>query len=33
VYEGLYRVIIDYLNGISLQDVIDSQPNSCEYYI
>ncbi|MCM1182915.1 MAG: RrF2 family transcriptional regulator [Roseburia sp.] len=33
VYEGLYHVILDYLNGITLQDVIDRQPDSCEYYI
>jgi Rrf2 family protein len=33
IYEGLYKVIIEYLDGITLQDVIDSQPNSCEYYI
>ena len=33
VYQGLYDVIIQYLDGITLQDVIDNQPNSCEYYI
>lgn len=33
VYEGLYQVILDYLDGITLQDVIDRQPDSCEYYI
>ena len=33
VYEGLYHVILDYLNSITLQDVIDRQPNACEYYI
>lgn len=33
VYEGLYHVIIEYLNGITLQDVIDRQPDTCEYYI
>lgn len=33
IYEGLYRAIIDYLDGITLQDVIDRQPDSCEYYI
>lgn len=33
VYEGLYDVIIKYLNGITLQDVIDNHSNSCEYYI
>ena len=33
IYEGLYHVILEYLNGITLQDVIDRQPDSCEYYI
>jgi len=33
IYEGLYDVIIQYLNGITLQDVINNQPASCEYYI
>lgn len=33
VYEGLYHVILDYLNSITLQDVIDKQPDACEYYI
>ena len=33
VYEGLNQVIIEYLEGITLQDVIDRQPNACEYYI
>lgn len=33
IYEGLYRAIIDYLDGITLQDVIDRQPDTCEYYI
>lgn len=33
VYEGLYHVILDYLNNITLQDVIDRQSNACEYYI
>lgn len=33
VYEGLYDVIIKYLDGITLQDVIDSHSGSCEYYI
>lgn len=33
VYEGLYHVILDYLNGITLQDVISRHPDSCEYYI
>lgn len=33
VYEGLYKVIIDYLDSITLQDVINERPDSCEYYI
>lgn len=33
VYEGLYSVILDYLNSITLQDIISSSPDSCEYYI
>lgn len=33
VYEGLYHVVLDYLNSITLQDVIDRHPDSCEYYI
>lgn len=33
VYEGLYHVILDYLNGITLQDVINNHADNCEYYI
>lgn len=33
VYEGLYHVILDYLDNITLQDVIDKHADSCEYYI
>lgn len=33
IYQGLYDVILDYLNGINLQDVIDTAPETCEYYI
>jgi Rrf2 family protein len=33
IYQGLYNVITDYLDGITLQDVIDSHSVSCEYYI
>lgn len=33
VYQGLYDVILNYLNGISLQDIIDRVPDSCEYHI
>lgn len=33
VYQGLYKVILDYLNGITLSDVISRKKDSCEYYI
>ena len=33
VYKGLYEVIVNYLKGITLQDVIDNQSSSCEYFI
>ena len=33
VYEGLYEVIINYLKGITLLDIINNQPSTCEYYI
>ena len=33
VYQGLYKVILDYLNGITLADVISQTNDSCEYYI
>jgi Rrf2 family protein len=33
IYEGLYNVIIEYLDGITLQEVVDNQPGGCEYYI
>lgn len=33
IYEGLYHVILDYLNGITLQDVIDRQTDFSEYCI
>ncbi|MCM1256422.1 MAG: RrF2 family transcriptional regulator [Roseburia sp.] len=33
IYEGLYQVILDYLNGITLQDVIDRPQDSNEYCI
>ena len=33
IYEGLYHVILDYLDGITLQDVIDRQSDSSEYHI
>lgn len=33
IYQGLYDVIHDYLNKITLQDVISRTPDNCEYYI
>ena len=33
IYEGLYQAMLDYLNGITLQDVLDRQPKSNEYCI
>lgn len=33
IYQGLYKVIHDYLNSITLADVISRKPDSCEYYI
>lgn len=33
VYEGLYKVIVDYLDGITLADVISQKKDNCEYYI
>lgn len=33
IYEGLYDVIIKYLESITLQDVIDNHTATCEYYI
>jgi len=33
VYEGLYSVITKYLDSITLQDIIDRNANSCEYFI
>lgn len=33
VYEGLYRVVTDYLDGITLQDILDKQSPSAEYQI
>lgn len=33
VYQGLYKVILDYLNGITLSDVISKKNDSWEYYI
>lgn len=33
VYEGLYRVVTDYLDGITLQDIVDNQSERCEYQI
>lgn len=33
VYQGLYKVMLDYLNGITLSDVISQKNDNCEYYI
>lgn len=33
IYKGLYQVIYDYLEGITLQDVLDKQSESFEYHI
>lgn len=33
IYEGLYEVITNYLKGITLQDIIEKQLETCEYYI
>ncbi len=33
VYQGLYKVMLDYLDGITLSDVISKKNDSCEYYI
>lgn len=33
VYQGLYKVVLDYLEGITLSDVISRRNDCCEYYI
>lgn len=33
LYEGLYQVIIDYLDSITLQSIINKTQDSCEYII
>ena len=33
IWEGLYEAITSYLNGITLQDVLDKQKDRVEYYI
>ncbi len=33
VYQGLYKVILDYLDSITLSDVISNKKDNCEYYI
>ena len=33
IYKGLYDVIINYLNGITLSDIIQQQMDGYEYYI
>ena len=32
LYEGLYKVVINYLNGITLQDILDQAPDSIDTY-
>lgn len=33
IYEGLYKVITDYLDGITLQSIINNRQDNCEYII
>lgn len=33
IYKGLYDVILQYLDGITLLDIINNAPDTCEYYI
>ena len=33
VWEGLYKTVTDYLDNISLQDIIDNAKNHSEYFI
>lgn len=33
IYEGLYHVIIDYLDSITLQDILDKKTNVLDYQI
>lgn len=33
IYKGLYDVVNNYLEGITLQDILDKSPDSCEYII
>ncbi len=33
IYEGLNEVITNYLKGITLQDIIEKQLETCEYFI
>ena len=33
VWEGLYKVITEYLDGITLQDILDRRPDSSDNYI
>ena len=32
LYEGLYKVVINYLDGITLQDILDQAPDSIDTY-
>lgn len=33
IYEGLYKVIIDYLDNITLQSILNKEQDYCEYTI
>lgn len=33
IYEGLYRVVTDYLDSITLQDILDRKSCVCDYQI
>ena len=33
IYKGLYDVVIQYLDGITLQDIIDRRVDECNYII
>lgn len=32
LYEGLYKVVTDYLDGITLQDILDKAPDNIDSY-
>ncbi len=33
IYQGLYKVVSEYLDSITLQSILDNAPESYEYYI